>query len=425
MSLSLYRAATTLIGPALSLYLARRRKAGKEDPVRFPERLGVPGLPRPPGFLVWIHGASVGETLSAIPLIERLQAERNVNILMTSGTVTSAKLADERLPEGVIHQYVPVDRLPYVRKFLAHWQPDLALWLESEFWPNLLTETAKTKTPLILVNGRISDKSLAGWKKLPRFIASVLGNFDLCLGQSPEEVRRLLLLGAKRSECVGNIKFAAPPLPVDESELSRMKAVIGKRPLWLAASTHPGEEIIVGEAHQALKPQFPDLLTISVPRHPNRLAEVEGVYKGQNLNVAVRSRGEIIAPETDVYIADTMGEMGLFFRLAEIVFMGKSLVPLGGQNPLEPARLGSAIIQGPHVGNFREISAQLLELNAAEKVNDGNGLAQALANHLADPELRKARAKAAKDYAESEAGVLDRLLLTLAPFLEGKTHARP
>jgi 3-deoxy-D-manno-octulosonic-acid transferase len=344
---------------------------------------------------------------------------------MTSGTVTSAKLAAERLPEGVIHQYVPVDRLAYVRKFLAHWQPDLALWLESEFWPNLLTETAKTKTPLILVNGRISDKSLAGWKKLPRFIASVLGNFDLCLGQSPEEVRRLLLLGAKRAECVGNIKFAAPPLPVDESELTRMKAVIGKRPLWLAASTHPGEEIIVGETHQALKSQFPDLLTISVPRHPNRSAEVEGVYKGQNLSVAVRSRGEIIAPETDIYIADTMGEMGLFFRLAEIVFMGKSLVPLGGQNPLEPARLDSAIIQGPHVGNFREISAQLLELNAAEKVNDGNGLAQALANHLADPELRKARAQAAKDYAEAEAGVLDRLLLTLAPFLEGKTHARP
>ncbi len=425
MSLLLYRAATTLIGPALSLYLAKRRKAGKEDPVRFPERLGVPGLPRPPGFLVWIHGASVGETLSAIPLIERLKADHGVNVLLTSGTVTSAKLAAERLPPGVIHQYVPVDRLAYVRKFLGHWQPNLALWLESEFWPNILTETAKAKTPLILVNGRISDKSLVGWKKIPRFIAAVLGNFDLCLGQSLEEVRRLLLLGAKRAECVGNIKFAAPPLPADEMELARMQAMIGARPLWLAASTHPGEEIIVGEVHQTLKAQFPDLLTISVPRHPNRLAEVEGVYKNQNLSVAVRSRNETIIPTTDVYIADTMGEMGLFFRLAEIVFMGKSLIPLGGQNPLEPARLGCAIIQGPHVGNFREISAQLLELDAAEAVNDGNGLAAALARHLADPALRQDRAQAAKNYAEAEAGVLDRLMLTLAPFLEVRNHAGP
>ncbi|MEO5373674.1 MAG: 3-deoxy-D-manno-octulosonic acid transferase [Alphaproteobacteria bacterium] len=419
MIAGLYRGLTTLGGPFIGLYLRRRRARGKEDHERFPERLGIAGRSRPPGPLVWLHAASVGESLSTLPLVSRLIDERpGLSILVTTGTVTSARLMAERLPERAIHQYLAVDRVAYVRRFLDHWRPDLILWTESEFWPNTLIEAAHRAIPLVLVQGRISDRSFRGWQRYRRFIGRLLSGFALCLGQTETDRERLERLGAPRAECLGNLKFAAPPLPADPAELARLSAVIANRPVWLAASTHAGEEAAVARIHRLLEPSLPGLLTIIVPRHPARGADIAAELTAMGLPVERRSAGGTLRPDTRLYLADTMGELGLFFRLAGVAFMGKSLVPLGGQNPLEPARLGCAVLFGPHMGNFTEIAGRMLAAGAAREVADEATLARAVRSLLLEaPAARRAMGEAGRAFATAEAGVLDRVVARLSPFV--------
>ncbi len=258
IAFALYRILAVLAGPLIWLHLRRRLKRGKEDPARFAERLGKPGLPRPEGRLVWLHGASVGESLSLLPLVERLAARPGLSVLVTTGTVTSAALMTERLPQGAVHQYVPVDRPAWVKRFLDHWRPDLVLWAESDFWPNLLDAVDVRAIPLVLVQGRVSPNSFAGWKKwAPGLIRRMLSAFTLCLGQTPGDMERLEALGAPRVACLGNLKMAVPPLPADEERLARLRRAVGVRPVWLAASTHPGEELLAARVHQALAARFP------------------------------------------------------------------------------------------------------------------------------------------------------------------------
>ncbi len=424
MIFGLYRALTILGGPLIGHYLRRRLKRGKEDPVRFAERLGRPGLPRPAGPLVWLHAASVGESLSLLPLVERLVPR--MAVLVTTGTVTSAKLMAERLPPGAVHQYIPVDRPGFVRAFLDHWRPDLVLWAESDFWPNLLDGIRRRAIPLVLIQGRISPKSFAGWQRARGFIRHLLSGFSLCLGQTPGDAQRLAALGAPRTECVGNLKMAVPPLPCVEAELDRLRAAIGSRPLWLAASTHPGEEALIARVHGLLRDRFPGLLTLIVPRHPQRGPEIAA-----ELGANLRSAGGTL--DCELYVADTMGELGLFYRLAPIVFVGKSIAAgsggrgsaaTGGQNPFEPARLGAAVLFGPSMDNFPEMAPSMVDAGAAEQVADEAGLAEAVGRLLADPALLAARRRAALAWADSEAGVLDALMDVLAPFLEA-ARARP
>ena len=418
MMLGLYRAITTAGEPLIQAYLGKRLKAGKEDARRFDERLGQASLPRPPGPLVWLHGASVGEAMSLLVLIGRLRATLPaVNLLVTTGTVTSARLLAERLPPGVAHQYVPVDRLAYVRRFLDHWRPDLVLWAESDFWPNLVTETAARGHPLVLVNGRISPRSLRGWSRAPRFIARLLGSFALCLGQTEGDADRLRRLGAPTVRCVGNLKFAADPLPADPAELARLRAATAGRPLWLAASTWPGEEEIAWRAHRALAPRLPGLLTVIAPRHPDRGAEIAAGLAGQGARVTRRAAGQAITPETDIYLADTLGELGLLFALAPIAFMGKSLTADGGQNLLEPARLGCAVLHGPRMTNFEDMCLRMAAAGAARPVADEGGLTAALGSLLTDAAAVRAQGDRAQAFAAAEAGVIDRLMAELAPFL--------
>ena len=431
MMLALYRTATTVAAPLIHLYLARRRNAGKEDRERFGERLGHAGRPRPQGRLVWAHAASVGESLSLLPLIGRLLEETpGLHGLVTTGTVTSARLMAERLPAGAVHQYVPVDRVAYVKRFLDHWKPDLVLWAESEFWPNMVSQTAARGVPMVLVNGRVSAASFAGWRRAPGLIRRLLGGFALCLGQTEEDAERLRRLGAPRVACPGNLKFAAAPLPADDAELERLVAAIGARPRWLAASTHPGEEEIVGRVHQRLAAGHPGLLTILVPRHPERAPAIAADLRRHGLAVNLRSAGEAMVPETAVYVADTMGELGLFYRLADVVFMGKSLVPLGGQNALEAVRLGCAVVQGPHVGNFAEMARRMKEAGASIEVADEDGLAAAVAGLLDDAGARARHKEAATAFAGAAAHVLGDVMTELRPFLDalrddGETHAGP
>ncbi len=428
MMLPFYRVVTAAGVPLIRLYLAYRMVTGKEDRGRFNERLGRADRPRPAGPLAWVHAASVGESLSMLPLIERLRGQRpDLNVLVTTGTKTSAGLLAERLPEGTFHQYVPVDRLAYVQRFLDHWRPNLVLWAESEFWPNLLSEVEAWGIPMVLVNGRVSARSFAGWRRHKALISRLLAGFDLCLGQTETDVERLRLLGAPQVKSLGNLKYAAPPLPSDGTEFARLDAALDGRPRWLAASTHGGEEAIAGRVHQRLTDTHPDLLTLIVPRHPDRGGQIAASLRASGLTVALRSAGEEITSGTAVYIADTLGELGLFYRLCDVVFMGKSLVPLGGQNPLEAARLDCALIHGPHMGNFEDIVRRLKDAGASTEVADEAALAATLGHLLASGEDRRRQAAAAQTVAAAEAGVLDAVVGELAPYLEqmntGANHA--
>ena len=417
--LGLYRFLTTLGAPVIHVYLGRRIKAGKEAPHRFNERLGRPALARPDGPLIWLHGASVGEAMSLLTLIARVKtAVPAANILVTTGTVTSARMLADRLPKGAVHQYVPVDRMAYVRRFLDHWRPDLTLWAESEFWPNLISETAVRGNPLILVNGRISPRSFKGWSRAPKFIAGLLGGFALCLGQTEGDAERLRALGAPGARSVGNLKFAADPLPADAERLADMRAATAGRPLWLAASTWAGEEDIAWRVHQDHAAAHPGLLTIIVPRHPNRGPEIAAQLAAQGAKVKRRGAGDMPDARTEVYIADTMGELGLFFTLAPVVFMGKSLSAEGGQNLLEPARLGCAVLHGPRMTNFADMGARMAAAGASLPVADGAGLSAAVGRLLGDAGEAEAFAARARTFAQAEAGVIDRLMAELAPYLQ-------
>ncbi len=420
-----YRGVAFVATPLVHRLLRRRLARGREDPARFGERLGRAGLARPEGPLVWVHGASVGESLSALPLIERVRTRwPGLHILMTTGTVTSARLMAERLPPGVLHQYVPVDLPGPVRRFLDHWRPALGIVIESEFWPNLLHGARDRGVELVLVNGRMSARSFAQWRRVRPTIAHLLNLFSIVLAQSREDLRHLRALGAAHARRLGNLKFVAPSLAADRKDLAALRAALGRRPRWLAASTHPGEEEIVAEAHAALAATHPGLVTLLAPRHPDRGAQIAAILRARGLRVARRGAGEIVAPDTDIYLADTLGELGLWYRLAEVVLVGGSLVPKGGQNILEPAKLNCAILCGPHTMNFLRVSKEMAEAGALRTVTDAAGLAQAAGALLDDAPARRAMIAAAADYAKSEAGVLDDIVAALAPALDRAAAAR-
>ena len=416
LALRAYQLGSALGTPIASRLLIRRQKRGKEHPERLRERLGQASVPRPNGPLIWVHGASVGEMLAAVSLIERLRAQEFA-VLVTSGTVTSAALAEQRLPNGVLHQFVPLDAPRFVRSFLDHWRPGLALFVESDLWPNLICSCAQRKIPMIIINGRLSERSFKRWRRVPGVIAALLNQFDLCLAQSATDAERYAKLGAPRVSATGNLKLDVPALPADEAALRRLKDIVGKRPVMLAASTHAGEEAAVIGAHRRLRAKFPSLLTIVVPRHPARGESIAEEAKGAGLSVALRSRRAQPMPDIGIYIADTLGELGLMYRLAPIVFMGGSLASHGGQNPIEAIRLGAAIIHGSQVWNFAEIYAALDAARGAQPVADEEALATRLGAWLADPAARQAAADAATATIKKLSGALERTWTALDPYL--------
>jgi len=415
-ALRAYRLLSAAAGPLTPLLLTRRLRRGKEHRERLHERRGEARIARPDRPLVWVHGASVGELVAVLPLIERINA-RGIGVLVTSGTVTSGGLAEQRLPHGVIHQFVPLDVPQFVRRFLDHWRPDLALLVESDLWPNMVIETSAQGVPIILVNGRLSERSFRRWRRLPAMIVALLGRLDLCLARTPADASRFAELGAPHVVTTGNLKFDAPDLPVDRDKLADMQDATADRPVIAAASTHTGEEGVIIEAHRRLRDRFPGLLTLIAPRHPERGPGVRDLAAVAGLNPALRSRGEKLNAATEIYVADTMGELGLLYRLAPIVFIGGSLVRHGGQNPIEAAKLGAAIIHGPHVSNFAEVYAALDAARGAKRVNDSDQLTAALAAWLTDPAARMGAAEAARATVASLGGALDRTLQAIEPYL--------
>lgn len=415
-ALRLYRFGTRAASPLAPRLLAKRLSRGKEHPTRLPERRGEASLPRPPGPLIWVHSASVGEMLAVVPLVERIRAQ-DFAVLVTSGTVTSAALAEQRLPDSVMHQFIPLDVPGFVSRFLDHWRPDLALFVESDLWPNLILTCATRRIPLILVNGRVSERSFNRWQRIPSAIGALLSRFDLCLAQSTADSQRLLRLGAPRISSTGNLKLDVPAPPVDQPTLHRFDALIGLRAVIAAASTHAGEETAIIAAHRQLREKYPTLLTVIAPRHPGRGPAIAAIAEAAGLAVGLRSRGDLPKRDVNVYVADTLGELGLVYRIAPIVFMGGSLASHGGQNPIEAVRLGAAVLHGPHVWNFAEIYATLDEAHGAELVADENALTTRLAAWLAEPATPAEVADAAAQTMEKLSGALERTLAALDPYL--------
>ena len=416
LSLTAYRLVTALATPLAGPFLSLRLRRGKEDPRRLAERRGRPGATRPVGKLVWLHGASVGEAVSLLPFVERI-TRTGAAALVTTGTVTSAALLAQRLPPGALHQYAPLDSPFFLRRFLAHWCPDAALVAESELWPNMIFEAKRAGLPLAMINGRMSQRSFNRWRRAPGFIAALLGRFDLCLARSDNDGERLMSLGAPTVLVAGDIKFDAPALPADRRELAELSGLTSGRQIWIAASTHEGEEMIAAEAHKRVARVFPDALTLIAPRHPERGEAILRQLETEGLICALRSRGERPGPGVSVYICDTIGELGLFYRLAGVVLVGKSFSGGGGQNPIEPARLASAILHGPKVANFSEVYAALDAAGGALEVADPADLGDALVGLFANAARLRAMARAASDAVERQAGAVDRSMEALAPLL--------
>jgi len=417
-----YRALTRYAAPLFApLMLAWRIRIGKEEPARRSERYGKASLPRPSGFLVWFHAASVGEANAVLPVIEGIAGEHpEVHLLLTTGTVTSANLVRKRLPKGAVHQYVPLDNQDYVRRFLEHWKPDLAIFVESEIWPNLVLETHALAIPLVLVNGRMSFRSFRRWRYRPGLSKPLFSAFNLVLAQNERMAQRFTALGTPRVVPVGNLKADAPPPPVDLAGHKTFSAALAGRTVWLAASTHPGEDDIAAVAHLAMKGVRPDLLTIIVPRHPERGRFIAKLLTAANLKVALRSEGKLPDASTDVYVADTIGELGLFYNLAPVAFIGGSLVPHGGQNPVEAIMLGAVVITGPHWRNFVDAYEELFRSSGAVQVSDARGLATAALLLLENAQARGHMMSRAEGALARMGGALPRTIAELEHFLPPK-----
>src|ERR1700742_5018120 len=401
------------LAPAL---IKRRLKQGKEDPARIGERRGMSRDVRPHGPLVWIHGASVGEVLAAAGLIEKLRA-LNIRILLTSGTVTAAAIVAKGFPADIIHQYVPYDSPRYVARFLDHWRPSLALFIESDLWPNLILSSAARRLPMVLINGRMSQRSFPRWRRIVGTISALLSRFNVCLAQSQVDAERFAALGSRNVVTTGNLKLDVPAPPADMAKLERLMAVTRGRPIIVAASTHPGEEEVLTEVHRTLARYFPSLLTVIVPRHPGRGEAIGEMIEAARLHTAQRSHGDLPTATTDIYIADTMGELGLFYRLSPVVFMGGSLVPHGGQNPIEAIKLGASIVHGPHVFNFTDVYGAIDAAKGAGIANTQEALTKQLGHLLADAAARERLLTASTRVVEGLGGALERTLVALEPYL--------
>ena len=402
----LYRFATSLLAPAAPVLLRRRILLGKEHTERTAERLGHAGLPRPDGCLIWVHGASVGECVAALPLIDALIKITDCKVLVTSGTVTSANIMAERLPPGALHQFVPIDTPGATARFLDHWKPQVGLFVDSDIWPNLVLGARQRGVHLALVNARMSQRSFDSWRWARGTALALMSAFEMCLAQDDEIAQRFRSLGAHDVRMVGSLKADAPVLPADVAKLQSLRQAIGTRPVFLAAQTHAGEEETILPAHDALRRDFPDLLTIIVPRHAQR-GEAIAMLCGKR-RYRLRSKNQLPEADTAVYIADTMGELGVFYRLVPFTFIGGSLIRHGGQNPLEPAKLDCAVLAGPHTFNFATSYEAIFRAQGTGLVNSTGEIARLAGKLLADPEAAKALGRSAAEGAGALGGAVDK-----------------
>ncbi|MEM0899801.1 MAG: lipid IV(A) 3-deoxy-D-manno-octulosonic acid transferase [Pseudomonadota bacterium] len=417
-ALQAYRWVGLAAYPLIGLYVAARATQGKEQHERRGERYGKSRIKRPDGSLVWVHAVSVGETGAVFEVVRRLR-DSGLQVVLTTGTVTSARLAEQRLPQGVIHQYVPLDLKPAVSRFLSHWKPDLAIFAESEIWPMTILELGARRIPQVLINGRMSDRSFKRWKSRLSLAESLFENFSLVAAQSENDAERYRELGARPVAVSGNLKVDVPVPEVKENELADAADAVGSRPVWAAISTHEGEELAAVKTHLALKKTQPNLLTIIVPRHPIRGEQIAGLARQAGLNVTTRTKDRVPAADSDIFVGNTIGEMGLYLRLSPVVFVGRSLGKVkGGQNPLEPAVLNCAILSGPNVQNFADVYGRLTDVNGARIVKTEVELAKAVHYLLHNPRTRRAMSRQAQSVVVDLQGALTDTMSVLDPYVK-------
>ena len=412
----LYCGLTVIVAPLVWRTVRSKLAAADVPEKRQQERLGHATQSRPAGRLIWFHAASVGESLSVLSLIKRMGEQiEDAQFLITSGTPTSAALVEKRLPPRTRHQYPPLDSAAPVARFLDHWRPDAGIFVESEIWPRLIVETARRGTPLALLNARLSEKSVAGWQKRPDTARFVLSQFRLFLTQNDRTATNLIDMGAPADlvQPGTNLKAMSDPLPVDQSALTEIRGQIKDRPTWIASSTHAGEEETVLAAHAELLRRRPDLLLLLIPRHPERRAKVSALIDAAGLACSLRSANQTITPNTQVYVADTLGETGTWYALCPIVFLGGSLKEIGGHNPFEPAQAGAAVLTGPGYYNFAETFAPLVDSGGAVEVLTSADLARCVDLWLSDPAALAAAQKAAQSCVNLQKSALDAVVETL------------
>ena len=362
-----------LISPIIIIYRIFKKK---EHPKRFLEKIGKFDKKNNHDNLIWFHGSSVGEILSIIPLIEKLEKRKNIKkILITSNTLSSAKVIEKLKFRKTFHQFFPLDTKFLVKKFLDHWNPKLVFFVESEIWPNMITKIKQKKIPLILLNARITKKSFNKWKKIISFSKKIFNEFDLCLSQNDETCYYLKVLGAKNIKKIGNLKFSQSKFELKNLSISKIKNKFKKKKIIFSAiSTHVGEELFCGKAHKNLKKKYKNIISVIIPRHIHRAQEIKQELNSNGLKVHLHTSGKKISNDTDIYLVDTFGEAKYFLKLSKIAFMGKSIYIDGGQNPLEAARLGNRIIHGPNVGNFTEVYDFLKKLGISTKISSYKNL---------------------------------------------------
>ncbi len=414
--------------PVLKSILSHRVRKGKEDPERLHERKGIASLPRPSGPLIWIHVASVGEAQSVMSLVHlMLDQNKQLNILVTSVTKTSAGILAQKLPHRAIHQYAPVDHPNWIRSFLDHWNPSMALWAESELWPTMLTFIKKRHIPAALINAHMSPKSFRNWKRAPEFARNLLSSFLVILAQSKQDAEFYAQFTPHSVVVTDNIKYAAKPLSVDEADFDRLKNAIADRPVWLYASSHAGEEELACDVHKELNRHFPGLITIIAPRHPDRRDDIVKTVESKGLKPVLRGNDKKLPSSSDqVYICDTMGELGLLYKIAPLAVVGRSFSHDGGggHNPIEPALLGCAALHGPSVQNSKELYDEMDKAGASLSVAEKNDLAFIVKDLLLDPAKLANLQSVGFEFASAKANVLGKVLYELEPvFLEAHLPA--
>jgi 3-deoxy-D-manno-octulosonic-acid transferase len=424
-SLIAYRSAATMAGMLAPAFLTWRTRRQKEDPARAREKMAQTTLSRPDGSLVWIHCASVGEFNTALSLINAF-SDAGYQVLITTVTLSSARLVAERLPSGAIHQFAPLDVPGFVNRFLDHWKPQLAVLVESELWPNTILALEQRTIPGFIVNGRMSDRSFRRWRRLLPIIRPVLASLEGVLCQSDEDTRRFRLLGASKATNFGNLKFDAATPPLDQTQLNELRSRIGQRPVFLAASVHPGEENAIIASHQLAQETFPSLLTIIAPRHPDKAAVFAeaATTKGYVVTKRFSAADTPSLGACDIHLVATLGELGLLYSVANLAFIGGSLIQHGGQNPIEAAKLAVPIVHGPHIGNFRDVYARLDQANAAMPIGSATDLPAAIVRLLSDQPLSIAMQHEASRLVRESTGALERSLDVLFKAIkppDGKT----
>lgn len=417
LPVKLYHVAANLVAPLAYRRVATKLRAQGIAETRLKERMGRPTADRPEGRLIWFHAASVGESQSVLRLIEQLgRMHGGMSFLITSGTATSAQVLAKRLPPRTIHQFAPVDCARALRRFLAHWRPDAGVFVESELWPQMLGRARAAGVQLALINARISDRSAKNWKRFPATARHLMNHFRLIHCQDARTEGHLHELGLSQAEQGPNLKALSGALPCDATLLDDMQAAAAGRPLWLAASTHPGEDETVIAAHVQVLAQHPGALLILVPRHPERADGIARLIAEAGLAFSRRSSGGGITPETQVYLADTLGETGLWYALCPLTCLCGSFTPVGGHNPFEPAQAGSAILHGPLYANFAQPYADLDTAGAAQQV-EGPDLGRTVSGLLAGRAALEEMRASARAFAAAQEDVLDTFATALSKAL--------